>query len=191
LKNKLEANRKLFGTPLKLSLTVASKTYDIPPFLETSISEIESRGLSTEGIGRIGAGRAEIDTLKEDLESGKQINFSELNVILLCDIVKLFLRDLPQPLIPFEEYDTLLNTWKQKEKQDSAHLMATFNRILNKLDRPNKALIRRLIRFWGKIAANESANKMTPEKIALLVFVQISCEDQMINYKRWLLNIEK
>jgi hypothetical protein len=49
MKNKQEANTRLFGSPLDLNLTVGNTYFEIPPIVETIIHEIEERGLKTEG----------------------------------------------------------------------------------------------------------------------------------------------
>lgn len=71
MKNKQEANSPLFGSPLELNLTIGTTIHDIPPTIERMISEIESRGMKTEGLGRLAASRQEIEQTKIDLNNGK------------------------------------------------------------------------------------------------------------------------
>lgn len=69
--NLLEANRKIFGSPLQQVLVVGNnQTVDIPIFCEQAISEIEKRGLDQEGIGRISGSAPKIEEYKNAIDDG-------------------------------------------------------------------------------------------------------------------------
>ena len=93
-------------------------------------------------------------------------DYQKIEPIILCDLVKLFLRDLPQPLIPFQFYDELLQIFKDN-RTTPPKMISLLNTCFNKMPRPNKALLIRLIKFWAKVAANQSVNKMTAENLAV------------------------
>jgi len=158
LKNKWEANRKIFGSPLQQVLVVGNnQTVDIPIFCEQAISEIEKRGLDQEGIGRISGSAPKIEEYKNAIDDDRSVDLSNEDVHIICGLLKLYLRELPEPLFTFDLYNDFL---------ESRSDLKSLQELLNKLPRPNKMLLRRLLILFGKIAAYTHLNKMTAATIA-------------------------
>jgi len=49
-----------------------------------------------------------IKETRKPLEAGKEVNFNEMDIETVASIFKLWLRELPTPLIPFTCYSKLL-----------------------------------------------------------------------------------
>lgn len=88
--------------------------------------------------------------------------------LLLCDLLKNYLRELPQPLVPYESYDQLLDLWRTGPRTEQTRMMSLLNRTLNKLPKTNKQLLLRLLKFWFQISQNQSENKMTAKNISVV-----------------------
>lgn len=87
---------------------------------------------------------------------------------MLCDLLKNYLRELPQPLVPYESYDQLLDLWRTGPRTEQTRMMSLLNRTLNKLPKTNKQLLLRLLKFWFQISQNQSENKMTAKNISVV-----------------------
>jgi hypothetical protein len=88
------------------------KEHAIPVFLERMISFLESYAPRTEGIFRLSASMMEINKLREQLDAGKGIELHEQQDkhVVAC-LLKLWLRELPESLIPHQLYTDLRNSF--------------------------------------------------------------------------------
>lgn len=108
----------------------------IPGLIVHCVNEIETRGLSEEGIYRIPGSEREVRALKEKFLSGKGVpNLTSLDINVLCGCVKDFLRSLREPLIPTAMWNTFSNAVQaisinqvQEELYDAIESMPQPNR---------------------------------------------------------------
>lgn len=151
--------RTVFGVPLHI--LVAREGTSLPVFVEKALEIVEERGelpaparcparahpsfpsgLSEVGIYRIsGENRLILDT-KEQLNRGgdpsKLLTFDVHNV---SGLVKMFLRELPDSLIPFNFYDGFLGANGIDDYDDRLYALRD---LVWKLPAPNFLLLRRL-----------------------------------------------
>lgn len=80
---------------------------EVPKFLADICSTIE-QNINVEGIFRKGGSASKQRDLKQLINSGMPLP-EECHVVDACNLVKLFLRELPEPLIPFSFHETLLS----------------------------------------------------------------------------------
>lgn len=65
------------------------------------MNEVETRGLSEEGIYRVSGSKKQIKKLKDRfLQHNDVPDLSDVDMHIICDCIKTFLRDLREPLIP-------------------------------------------------------------------------------------------
>lgn len=90
----------VFGVPL--TFTFRNTPTIIPTFLKLSIEQIEARGLSIEGIYRVSAKNSDRDKARIEIETDVfAFNYEGADVHILTGLVKAYLRELPEPLCPF------------------------------------------------------------------------------------------
>jgi len=65
------------------------------------------RGIEIKGIFRASVNHLKIQETRKLLEAGEKVNFSEIDIKTVASIFKLWLRELPTPLIPFRCYSKL------------------------------------------------------------------------------------
>jgi hypothetical protein len=100
-KTKMPAQDLIFGIPL--TVCVRNTDIGVPSPIRRCFEEIESRGIYEEGIYRVTANKQELNELKVMLELDHHaVNLKETSVHLLAGIVKLFFRELPEPLLIFQ-----------------------------------------------------------------------------------------
>lgn len=74
----------------------------IPPILKQSITWLETRGLDKEGIYRLSGNQKNILELKTQFEKGfVLVPDYDVDINVITGIVKMFLRELPDPLFNF------------------------------------------------------------------------------------------
>ncbi|XP_044094653.1 rho GTPase-activating protein 29 isoform X2 [Neovison vison] len=119
---KLPGKIHLFGAEF---IQVAKKEPDGIPFvLKICASEIENRALCLQGIYRVCGNKIKTEKLCQALENGMHfVDISEFSSHDICDVLKLYLRQLPEPFILFRLYKEFIDLAKEiqhvNEEQES------------------------------------------------------------------------
>ncbi|XP_035997273.1 rho GTPase-activating protein 45 [Fundulus heteroclitus] len=109
---KLQGRLQLFGRDFT---QVASCASDGIPFIITKcISEIERRALKMKGIYRVNGVKTRVEKLCQAFENGKElVELSQCSPHDISNVLKLYLRQLPEPIMPFRLYNTLMGLAKE------------------------------------------------------------------------------
>jgi len=103
---------RLFGGKLTEYINVTK--HEIPPIITSCIKAINRLGLHNQGIFRIPGSQLEINQFKEAFEKGEDplitVNPREMNSV--AGVLKLYLRELKDPLFPREMYDRFVNSMR-------------------------------------------------------------------------------
>uniref|UniRef100_A0AAQ4PZ41 Rho GTPase activating protein 36 n=1 Tax=Gasterosteus aculeatus aculeatus TaxID=481459 RepID=A0AAQ4PZ41_GASAC len=95
-------------TQTKLSLNPIYK--QVPQVLERCCSHIETHGLQTVGIFRVGSSKKRVRQLLEDFDRGVDVQLDEEHSVHdVAALLKEFLREIPDPLLPLELYPAFLH----------------------------------------------------------------------------------
>ncbi|XP_035004713.2 rho GTPase-activating protein 36 isoform X3 [Hippoglossus stenolepis] len=95
-------------TQTKLSLNPIYR--QVPRVLERCCSHIENHGLQTVGIFRVGSSKKRVRQLREDFDVGVDLQLDEEHSVHdVAALLKEFLRDMPDPLLPRELYPAFLH----------------------------------------------------------------------------------
>merc|ERR1739848_276587 len=78
----------------------------------------------------------------------------------VAGLLKLFLRDLPEPLMTYELYQPLLANRADVDK---------IRELLHELPKENFALLQALMRFLGHVVQHEDVNHMSTSNIAIVI----------------------
>jgi hypothetical protein len=111
---------KLFGEPLRQVMGRYEETLPIPSQIEHCLQYVEKNGTFVyqkltnkayhdAGVYRVPGHAGELDRLKAMLDEGKFPNFDSLEIQnkhhTICGIIKLYIRELPEPLLTFDKFD--------------------------------------------------------------------------------------
>jgi len=158
---------KIFG--ISLELLQKEQNRDIPVVLDVVIKRIEEIGMDTEGIFRIPGKASKIQEIKDIINSGKNLTITDetYNVHVLAGIVKLFLRELPEPLLTFELYDPLV-ALSPVLKESPEKSLAEIKTRLSKLPRGNYVVLKYLTSFLLQVCSHTNNNKMTASSLSVI-----------------------
>ncbi|GAA6222332.1 minor histocompatibility protein HA-1 isoform X2 [Lates japonicus] len=114
---KLQGRLQLFGREFT---QVASCASDGIPFIITKcISEIERRALKMKGIYRVNGVKTRVEKLCQAFENGKElVELSQCSPHDISNVLKLYLRQLPEPIMLFRLYNSLMGLAKESLQSD-------------------------------------------------------------------------
>ncbi|KAL6740466.1 hypothetical protein Aduo_013817 [Ancylostoma duodenale] len=131
------------------------------------IVDLENRGLSREGLYRVPGRKDHVQSVLNELRTSRgipKLNIQETEVV--ADVVKAFLRDLRDPLIPKSSREEFI-----RAAQTDNHM--ALNNAVCDLPQPNRDTLSYLMLHLQKIEALKELNKMTFENIARCMAVAI------------------
>uniref|UniRef100_A0A8C2RXM5 Minor histocompatibility protein HA-1 n=1 Tax=Capra hircus TaxID=9925 RepID=A0A8C2RXM5_CAPHI len=183
---KLQGHLQLFGQDF--SHAARSTPDGVPFIIKKCIFEIEQRALRTKGIYRVNGVKTRVEKLCQAFENGKElVELSQASPHDISNVLKLYLRQLPEPLISFRLYHELVGMAKDSLKAEAeakaasrgrpdateseAAAMAMAGRLrelLRDLPRENWATLRYLMRHLRRIVEVEQDNKMTPGNLGIV-----------------------
>ncbi|XP_051930704.1 rho GTPase-activating protein 45 isoform X2 [Hippocampus zosterae] len=192
---KLRGRLQLFGREFS---QVASCASDGIPFIITKcISEIERRALKMKGIYRVNGVKTRVEKLCQAFENGKElVELSQCSPHDISNVLKLYLRQLPEPILPFHIYNNLVGLAKESVQADADPdepggppavgrgpqlvdlgpetepeilvMVDKLRELLKELPKVNMATLRYLIRHLRRIAELEEENKMSPNNLGIV-----------------------
>ncbi|XP_062280016.1 rho GTPase-activating protein 45 isoform X2 [Scomber scombrus] len=114
---KLQGRLQLFGRDFVQSAASAS---DGIPFIVTKcISEIERRALKMKGIYRVNGVKTRVEKLCQAFENGKElVELSQCSPHDISNVLKLYLRQLPEPIMLFSLYHKLMGLAKESMQSE-------------------------------------------------------------------------
>eukprot|EP01080_Neovahlkampfia_damariscottae_P011330 gene11330-4142_t len=175
----------------KVQVQFGKEMNEYPLFLIRGLDFIKEKGIKSEGIFRIAAAKTDLLKIKDKLNSKETIDFSQIEkkygIEIISDLVKLFLRELPEPICTFECYDMFLAVTKNKEEKERKLLL---KKVLNYLPSSNKKILSHLCLTLHEISQNSKINKMTTTNLAvvfspnILSHVNISFANVVVELKQ-------
>ncbi|XP_031574844.1 N-chimaerin-like [Actinia tenebrosa] len=157
--------RRLFGE----DLTTVVKLHDTkrPFVVDICVREVEERGLDSEGIYRVSGFADDIEALKNSFDKdGMAANvgqYEDINTI--TGVLKLFLRQLPLPLITFETYGQFIEAAKIQDKFLRIEALA---KALTELPQPHFETIKFLMGHLYRVSQHKSQNMMSEENLSIV-----------------------
>ncbi|XP_029553612.1 rho GTPase-activating protein 27 isoform X1 [Salmo trutta] len=150
-----------------LAALCAQEKTTIPSFVEKCIRAVEKRGLDMDGLYRVSGNLAVIQKLRFkadheelDLEDGQ---WEDIHVI--TGALKLFFRELPEPLFPFSHFSRFIQAIRTVEY----HLKVSYMReLVESLPRPNHDTMELLFSHLRKVIEYGEENRMTVQNVAIV-----------------------
>lgn len=143
----------------------------IPPVVTSCIRLIEQMGLEKEGIFRKSGQVATIKQFKAEFDKGKDplsgglSNSDDIHAV--AGLLKLYFRELPDPLISFSIYADLMQCMKMPPGQ-YVDCMLQLRKLLGRLPPANRDVLRSMLVFLHKVCEHQEVNKMRVHNLAIV-----------------------
>ncbi|KAF7653921.1 hypothetical protein LDENG_00076680 [Lucifuga dentata] len=137
-----------------------------PLLVEQCVDFIRERGLDEEGLFRMPGQANLVKELQEAFDCGDKPLFdSNTDVHTVASLLKLYLRELPEPVIPFSKYEDFL-TCAQLLAKDEEEGVQELGKQVNKLPLPNYNLLKYICKFLDEVQSHCNENKMSVQNLA-------------------------
>ncbi|XP_067402833.1 rho GTPase-activating protein 18 [Emydura macquarii macquarii] len=162
----------LFGVPLSVLLEQDQKKAPgtrIPLIFHKLISQIEESRLDTEGLLRIPGVAARIKSLCQELEAKfyeGTFNWESVKQHDAASLLKLFIRELPQPLLTVEYLKAFQDVQNLPTRK---HQLQALNLLVLLLPEANRDTLKILLEFLQRVIDCRDKNKMTLNNVAMVM----------------------
>ncbi|XP_071761252.1 breakpoint cluster region protein isoform X2 [Centroberyx gerrardi] len=154
----------VFG--VKISTVTKRERSKVPYIVRQCLEEIERRGMEEVGIYRVSGVATDIQALKAAFDTNNKdvsVMMSEMDVNAIAGTLKLYFRELPEPLFTDELYPNFAGgiTLSDSVAKESCML-----NLLLSLPEPNLVTFLFLLDHLKRVAEKESVNKMSLHNLA-------------------------
>ncbi|XP_010002248.1 PREDICTED: rho GTPase-activating protein 25 [Chaetura pelagica] len=165
----------VFGQRLAETMAHEQKfgQHQVPILVQKSAEFIREHGVSEEGIFRLPGQDNLVKQLRDAFDAGERPSFDrDTDVHTVASLLKLYLRELPEPVVPWMQYEDFLlcgQTLDADERKGHQELL----KQLSLLPRDNYNLLSYICRFLHEIQLNSSVNKMSVDNLATVIGVNL------------------
>ncbi|XP_026174890.1 rho GTPase-activating protein 18 [Mastacembelus armatus] len=162
----------LFGVPLATLLDQDQRRAPgtkVPFILQRLFSHIEEEGLDTEGLLRIPGAATRVKLLCQDLESSfydGMFQWQQLKQHDAASLLKLFIRELPHPLLTVEYLNAFIAVNKLPTKKQQ---LQALNLLVLLLPEANRDTLKALVEFFQRVIDHQEKNKMTLNNVSVVM----------------------
>ncbi|XP_063422294.1 rho GTPase-activating protein 12-like isoform X5 [Mytilus trossulus] len=154
----------MFGGELKMICD--REKAKIPKFVVKCVAAIEKRGLEHDGIYRISGNQATIQKLRCQVDQDKyDLDCKEWDVFTLTGALKLFFRELKEPLLTFNLFDKAVPALT---RESTAERLKIFRENIHSLPKCNFETFKCLCTHLLKVTELSKENRMEVQNIAIV-----------------------
>ncbi|XP_038130945.1 rho GTPase-activating protein 24 isoform X2 [Cyprinodon tularosa] len=137
-----------------------------PMLVEQCVDFIRQWGLQEEGLFRLPGQANLVKELQDAFDCGEKPSFDcNTDVHTVASLLKLYLRELPEPVIPFMKYEEFLANAKLLGKDDEMG-MKELKKLVESLPSVNYNLLKYICRFLDEVQSYSGVNKMSVQNLA-------------------------
>ncbi|KAK7925127.1 hypothetical protein WMY93_007437 [Mugilogobius chulae] len=164
----LDPIHRVFGQRLEETVLYERKygVRLVPLVVEQCVNFIRDRGLHEVGLFRQPGQTRMVQELRQAYDSGERPMFdSSTDVHTVASLLKLYLRQLPEPLVPYSHYQHFLQCGR-KLSTDRSRGLAELRYLLHELPVANFNLLNFICQFLNEVQSYSSSNKMSCQNLA-------------------------
>lgn len=153
---------RIFGGDLESAVAVSP--FPVPVIMIDLVGFLTTNGLKEEGLFRVPGQATRIKELQALYDTHQEVQLDEVSNV--AALLKLYLRELSSPLVPYNFYNTFLDACLI---EDAEAKMTRFRQLLTQELPPNhREALAYLMEFLNLVAEHSEENKMHAHNLALV-----------------------
>ncbi|XP_046852869.1 rho GTPase-activating protein 7-like isoform X2 [Xenia sp. Carnegie-2017] len=155
--------KNVFGVPF--SVNVQRSGYSLPKTILCAIHHLRQTALQSVGLFRRSGGKQRIHQLKTLMESNPEMDdFQDWAIFDIADVLKIYFRELPEPLLTVKLADTFLSIHQHVPKELRLGAMQA---VVLLMPDENREALQSLLLFLHDVAQQSNINQMTASNLAV------------------------
>ncbi|KAJ7139686.1 hypothetical protein C8R44DRAFT_309860 [Mycena epipterygia] len=175
-----ECNDLIFGFSLvDYAMSHNLQEGEAPKIVQICINEIDQRGLESEGIYRVSGRHAVVQSMQHEIERDEsKFQFRPKDdIYAVASLLKLYLRELPEPVFKFALQDRIQHTEDRADHQSNNFMLLRSK--MRRLPPVHQATLRAIVEHLARVVAFSDKNKMDAKNLAIVFGVVIFGEDEI------------
>ncbi|XP_053510254.1 rho GTPase-activating protein 25 [Ictalurus furcatus] len=145
----------------------------VPMLVEKCAEFIREHGLDEEGIFRLPGQENQVKHFREAFDAGERPSFpADTDVHTVASLLKLYLRELPEPVVPWTQYQDFLDSSVMLDAT-TAEGKEKLEKQISLLPKANYNLLSYICRFLFEVQQHSKVNKMSVENLATVMGVNL------------------
>uniref|UniRef100_A0A8K9XDS4 Rho GTPase activating protein 9 n=1 Tax=Oncorhynchus mykiss TaxID=8022 RepID=A0A8K9XDS4_ONCMY len=156
---------QVFGCCLEMLCEREKNT--VPRFVRLCTEAVERRGLETDGIYRVSGNLAVIQKLRF-LVNHEKLNLDQSeweDIHVITGALKLFFRELPEPLVPYGFFTDIVETIKMSDYLDKVDRLKW---LVLSMPPPNHDTMRFMFSHLKRVMEHAKSNRMSTQNIGIV-----------------------
>ncbi|KAM7416105.1 hypothetical protein PAMA_018262 [Pampus argenteus] len=165
----------VFGKSLVDTVTYEQRfgSHTVPILVQKCVEYIKEHGLNEEGIFRLPGQDNAVKQFRDAFDAGERPSFpSDTDVHTVASLLKLYLRELPEPVVPWTQYQDFLDCTSLLDSSSSEG-NENLEKQIALLPRTNYNLLGYVCRFLFEVQLNSKVNKMNVENLATVMGINL------------------
>ncbi|KAF6738787.1 Rho GTPase-activating protein 15 [Oryzias melastigma] len=140
----------------------------VPRFVRLCTEAVERRGLDTDGIYRVSGNLAVIQKLRFLVNHEEKLNLDESeweDIHVITGALKLFFRELPEPVVPFGFFTDIVETAKMPDYVEKVDRLKC---LVLGMPPPNHDTLQFMCQHLRRVLGHSDTNRMTTQNIGIV-----------------------
>ncbi|KAJ7456631.1 hypothetical protein FB451DRAFT_610867 [Mycena latifolia] len=175
-----ECNDLIFGFSLvDYAMAHNLQEGEAPKIVQLCIKEIDQRGLESEGIYRVSGRHAVVQSMQHEIErdESKFAFTPKDDIYAVASLLKLYLRELPEPVFKFSLPDRIQHSEDRADHQSNNFVLLRSK--IRRLPPVHQATLKAIVEHLSRVVAFSDKNKMDAKNLAIVFGGVIFGEDDI------------
>ncbi|CAL8320651.1 unnamed protein product [Merluccius merluccius] len=140
----------------------------VPSFVKLCLETVEQRGLTVDGIYRVSGNLATVQKLRFMVDQEEELDLDASqweDIHVVTGALKMFFRELPEPLFPFRFFELFVEAIKTKDLRQKVQAV---KKLIHQLPQPNLDIMRLLFGHLQRVLACTTKNLMSSQGVSIV-----------------------
>ncbi|KAG8195828.1 hypothetical protein JTE90_008525 [Oedothorax gibbosus] len=147
---------------------------EVPYIVHKCIAEIEDKGFCMKGIYRVSGVKSKVEKLCQSFENGAElVDLDGVHPNVVSNVLKLYLRQLPEPLLTYRLYPDFIKVAKDfpsQKAEDSSNedVVEDLRKLVQRLPSIHSSTLKCLMHHLHRVSEHSNHNNMPPSNLGIV-----------------------